>query len=77
MIQTEHISDLISIQQNLQNGRFSMTDLVQHYLTKIEGSKSTNSYIRVFGEESLDLARQIDLRLEQKEKLGKLLIRVT
>lgn len=53
---------LPAIQQQIQAQTLDCTTLVQHYLAKIEATKSLNIYIEVFEEEALAYAKALDAK---------------
>ncbi len=59
------------IQQDLNNRKVTVLSLVQHYLLNIERHSFLNAFLEVYSEESLDAARQIDLKI-QNGTAGKL-----
>ena len=63
-------SSLTEIRTQLSNDEISCLSLVNHYLKKIENSK-TNSFIEVYKEDAINKAKEIDLKI-QHSKHGKL-----
>ena len=63
-------SSLTEIRTQLSNDEISCLSLVNHYLKKIENSK-TNSFIEVYKEDAISKAKEIDLKI-QHSKHGKL-----
>jgi aspartyl-tRNA(Asn)/glutamyl-tRNA(Gln) amidotransferase subunit A len=55
--------DLRSIQEQLRSGKLKCTDLVTHYLEKIEEQKDLNVFVEVFAEEALHRAGEIDAKI--------------
>ena len=56
----------------LKAGTVSCADAVAHYLAAIERQKELNAWLRVYGEEALEKARQLDERRKAGEPMGKL-----
>jgi aspartyl-tRNA(Asn)/glutamyl-tRNA(Gln) amidotransferase subunit A len=56
--------------QALSDGVCSCEDAVRHYLARIEANKHLNAYIRVYGAEALERARQLDKKRSAGEKPG-------
>ena len=63
-------SSLTEIRTQLSNDEISCLSLVNHYLKKIENSK-TNSFIQVYKQYAINKAKEIDLKI-QHSKHGKL-----
>lgn len=64
-------SNLKDLQRNLFNGTISCTDRVNQYLTNIDKKKHLNVYLSVYGQEALDRASQVDVKIKSG-KAGKL-----
>jgi aspartyl-tRNA(Asn)/glutamyl-tRNA(Gln) amidotransferase subunit A len=56
----------------LQTGAVTCEEAVVHYLTAIDRNKDLNAYLRVYSEEALEKARQLDQRRKAGAPLGKL-----
>lgn len=56
----------------LKAGAVSCADAVAHYLAAIERQKELNAWLRVYGAEALEKARQLDERRRAGEPMGKL-----
>jgi len=56
----------------LKAGTVSCEEAVTHYLAAIERQKDLNAYLRVYGDEALDRARELDRRRQAGEPMGKL-----
>ncbi|HMQ86708.1 MAG TPA: Asp-tRNA(Asn)/Glu-tRNA(Gln) amidotransferase subunit GatA [Flavilitoribacter sp.] len=63
---------LSAIQQALSAGTLSCTDLVEHYLDRIETTRHLNIYIEVFAEEARRKARELDQKRQAGESTGRL-----
>ena len=61
-------TSLQEIQFALASGTTSLTDIVQHYLTKIESNKKLNAFLEVWAEEAMERAKT----LSNKPQKGKL-----
>jgi aspartyl-tRNA(Asn)/glutamyl-tRNA(Gln) amidotransferase subunit A len=64
--------NLKEIQNKLLNKDFTLVDLVMNYLRAIEESNELNIYVEVYKEESLQLARQMDQKIQNGIPLGSL-----
>ncbi|MEI6947014.1 Asp-tRNA(Asn)/Glu-tRNA(Gln) amidotransferase subunit GatA [Paraflavisolibacter sp. H34] len=53
-------SSIEQYQAQLNEGRLSCVQTVEHYLAAIEGSRHLNAYLEVFGEEALQRAAELD-----------------
>lgn len=53
----ERLSD---IQEGLRKGRFTMKQVVEHYLKRIDKLAHLNAFVEVFSQEALDKAEEID-----------------
>jgi len=56
----------------LKAGTVTCEEAVQHYLTAIEREKDLNAYLRVYGQEALEKARELDRQRLAGEPTGKL-----
>lgn len=56
----------------LKAGTVSCEEAVAHYLTVIDRQKDLNAYLRVYGEEALEKARQLDKRRTAGQPMAKL-----
>lgn len=63
---------LSQIQSELENGRISVTSLVNHYLENIHSRHNLNAFLEVFADSALAKASEIDSRRSQGLKTGKL-----
>ena len=65
---------LIAIQEKIKSGNFTISDLVQYYLERIEGAKHLNAYLEVFADEAITKAKILDEKLKnQPDQCGKLI----
>ncbi len=65
---------LIAIQEKIKSGNFTISDLVQYYLERIEGAKHLNAYLEVFADEAITKAKILDKKLKnQPDQCGKLI----
>ena len=65
----KNISD---IQSELKSGTISSVAIVENFLKEIESKKHLNAYLEVFAEKAILRAKEIDLKIKNKEKLGSL-----
>jgi aspartyl-tRNA(Asn)/glutamyl-tRNA(Gln) amidotransferase subunit A len=56
----------------LREGTVSTEEAVLHYLKEIENNRHLNSYVQVYGEESLEKARLLDRRRKEGQPIGRL-----
>ena len=56
----------------LGNHLVTCSEMVSHFLEKIEASKDLNSFVEIFKEESLARAAELDNKRTKKNSLGKL-----
>ncbi len=66
-----HYSQLSRIRSDLDSGSITMPDLVGHYLSNIENNTHLNAFLGVFGEEALDRAKHVQIKIEDGS-VGKL-----
>ena len=57
-------TSLFEIQQDLQARKISCVDLVEGYLNRISENKHLNIFLEVFQEESLAIAKEIDVKIK-------------
>lgn len=68
-------ASITQIQQEIEQGRLTCTELVGHYLRRIESTRELNIYLEIYAEEALDRAREIDqLPADQKPPLHGLVV---
>lgn len=60
----KNFSSFSEVHFGLQNAEFSVEDLVQYYLQNIENHKHLNAFLEVFSQESIENAKQIDLKIK-------------
>ena len=60
----EDYHSLEAIQHDIQSGKISCVDLVNHYLTKIEDNASLNAFLEVFKDSALEQAQRIDAKIQ-------------
>lgn len=65
-------SSIAAFQAALYAGSITCTEIVQHYLNRIEQTKHLNAFLEVFGEEALEKARALDARIKSGEPVGAL-----
>lgn len=71
-IQPKYTS-LLSVQEDLRSAKLSCTDLVAHYLHRIEATRDLNIYVEVYAEEARAQASALDQQLQENpESLGRL-----
>ena len=69
----EDLSSLKEVQEGLLRGQFTLHQLVQSYLERIDQSKDLNIYVEVFASEALDTAKKLDKKLKDgPQAVGKL-----
>jgi len=69
---------LADVQADLQSGKITCVDLVNHYLKKIEETKSLNAYVEVYTDEALEKAKDLDAKYKANpDKVGSLFGMVT
>lgn len=68
----EKYRHLTAIQADLLSGSLAMADLVHAYLERIRETSAVNAYVRVFREEALEKARELDQRIRNGEQPGPL-----
>ncbi len=56
----------------LQDGAASCEEAVQFYLKKIQASQNLNAYVRIYAEEALLLAKNLDEKRKSGDAIGKL-----
>ena len=64
--------NISAVQDALRQQDVSCTQLVNSYLKRIEKTKHLNAYIEVFKEDAIAQAKNIDYKLAQNQKLGRL-----
>jgi len=64
--------DLKSIQSDIREGKRSVAQIVDYYLSKIEKSQELNIYIEVFAEEAKEQAKALDQKIASGETVGEL-----
>lgn len=60
------------VQQGIEQGEVSCTQLVQQYLHRIDEQKHLNAYLEVFAQEALARAAELDTKQAEKKPKGKL-----
>ncbi len=55
---------LQEIRKDLSSGEISLTQLVESYLTQIDATSDLNIFLEVFGEESLECAKEVEAKLQ-------------
>lgn len=60
------------IQGGIESGKFSVEQIVNDYLQKIEENQQLNAFLEVFPDETRKKAQNLDQRKEKGEKLGQL-----
>lgn len=68
----ERYRSLEQIQSALRKGECTMKEVVHAYLERINGTAHVNAYVRVFRDEALQQARELDTRLQNGESPGPL-----
>lgn len=68
----EQYQNLFQIQQDLNGQKITVTELLNHFLNKIEETKELNQYIEVYTEEARTAAKKLDQKIKEKDPLGKL-----
>lgn len=69
---TTSYKDLSQLQQALQEGRLTVSSLVNHFLKNIESTRDLNQYIEVYATEALEAAAVLDEKIRIRQPLGKL-----
>lgn len=67
----EH-SSISQYQHDLTQGKISCTEIVRHYLSKIEETKHLNAFVHVFPDEALQRAADLDEKRRSGKTTGKL-----
>ncbi len=67
----EH-SSISQYQHDLTQGKRSCTEIVRHYLSKIEETKHLNAFVHVFPDEALQRAADLDEKRRSEKTTGKL-----
>ncbi len=62
---TKSYTSLSEIKSGIANGETTVEKLVKSYLNKIALNSHLNAFNEVFGDEALDCAKQVDLRIKQ------------
>ncbi|MEE9372086.1 MAG: Asp-tRNA(Asn)/Glu-tRNA(Gln) amidotransferase subunit GatA [Saprospiraceae bacterium] len=63
---------LDKIQEQIKTGKYTIVQLVEYYLQKIEDSKHLNAYLEIFEDEALEKAQNLDRKLkENPQSCGK------
>ena len=57
---------------DLQEGKATCIQAIEHYLQKIESTRHLNAYIDVYAEEALSRARQLDEQRASGKAIGRL-----
>jgi aspartyl-tRNA(Asn)/glutamyl-tRNA(Gln) amidotransferase subunit A len=65
-------SSIKALQTALYAGSSTCTEIVQYYLNRIEQTKHLNAFLEVFGEEALNQARALDVRIKKGDSVGAL-----
>lgn len=68
----EGYQDIVQLQHALRSGQITVPQLLDHYLEKIENTRSLNQYIEVYTEEARAAAIALDQKIKSNQPLGKL-----
>ncbi len=68
----QHYKNLKVIQRDLAAAKITCAGLVDFYLSNIAQSQETNAYLEVFEEEARQKAKELDQKIANGEKLGRL-----
>lgn len=63
---------ILQLQRSLRAGELSCVQVVQECLQKIDASKHLNAFLEVFSEDAINRAKEIDLKIKEGKKTGKL-----
>lgn len=61
-----------TIQADIASGRYTCADLAQFYLSNIEANNHLNAFLEVYKEEVIQKALELDTRIKNGEKTGRL-----
>lgn len=61
-----------TIQPDIASGKYSCVDLAQFYLSNIEANRHLNAFLEVYKEEALQKAQELDARIRNGKKTGRL-----
>ena len=67
--------EFVSIEQyhsSLKEGKTSCLQAVEHYLQQVHATKQLNAFIRVYAEEALEKAKQLDIQRKAGKPTGRL-----
>lgn len=66
-------TQLANFHKDLAAGLITCEQMVHHYLSRIETTRSLNAYVEVYAEEALERARQLDQKYRENQRgIGKL-----